>query len=108
MEEKKSEKKSGTGEGWLPFLLEGVFAGLQMFVSGTIDKVQGTAQKLTRKLAQRAFIFFFALLGFILVFVGLAKWVSSFYRYPGGGEMIVGFSIILITLFTYALKRSDK
>ena len=106
--EKKESTKNGAGEGWLPFLLEGVFTGLQTFVSGTIDKVQGTAQKLTLKLAQRAFLFFFALLGFILVFVGLAKWVSSFYRYPGGGEMIVGFSILLITLIAYALNRSDN
>lgn len=104
-EKKTTHRKADEGYDWTKLLLDGVLSSFQAFVNGTLTSVQEATQVFTQKLMQQAFLFFFALFGFILVFLGLANVLSALYRFPGVGEMIVGLLILSATLVLFAFNR---
>lgn len=109
MEEKKTmkEKKNDNG-GLMGFLMETVFRNIQSFVDGVLGSVQEATDAFTRRLARRAFLFFFALVGFIFLFLGFARLLSTMYRMPGLGEAIVGVGILVIVLIVYIFNKDDN
>lgn len=109
MEEKKTMKaKKNDSGGLVNFLMETVFRNIQSLVDGVLGSMQEATRAFTRRLARRAFLFFFALVGFVFLFLGFAQLLSTLYHMPGLGEVTVGVGVLVIVLAVYIFNKDDN
>lgn len=104
MTEKKAthtKKEKATDTSLMKLLIDVVVRSVQSFVDGTIENVRQMTQAFTKRVARQVFLFCFALLGIVLLLVGLAQLLSAVYGVPGIGAMIMGMFILTIVLVVY-------
>jgi hypothetical protein len=104
----KTPKKSANKDGsWTGFLLENIFGILRSFVEGMFESANQAANAFTRKLARSVFLIFLIFLGVAFLLVGVARILSELYGFSGAGEVIVGASVIFVSLVLYVFVRDD-
>lgn len=108
MTDKKTTREI-TGDGdtrnWMKVLLDGVFGSIQSFVDGSISSLEEAAHAFTEKLAYRTFLFFLALIGFGLLFLGFVRIINILYGFSGIGEVVVGTMTLTIALVLYLFSK---
>lgn len=90
MATKKNEETAYGLLGGVGMLIEGVTHGVKAAVQGVADNVEQGVQVLWRRLLRAFGLFFFAILGAVLLIVGFARVLDSVYQLPGLGEIIMG------------------
>ncbi len=104
MAEKKTKKQE---QGWAALLLGSIMNNVSSTVQGILSGWQARTRIWTRRLLRHLGLFFFSVLGVVLLVVGGARLLDGFYGKPGLGEVVVGGSILSIAILLYILDQKD-
>ena len=109
MTEKKTQtKESDASSGWSALMLQGVFASIQGFVTGTLENLKSGTEAFARNLVKRIVLFILFLWSLFFILVGGARILDDFYGRPGMGEIVVGAVIFLLVLLIYIFDRNNS
>ncbi len=104
MAEKKTKKQE---QGWTTLLFGSVVNSLSGTLQDMLARFQARTKAWTQRLLRHMGLFFFSLLGTVLLVVGIARLLDGFYGKPGMGEVVVGGSILCVAILLYFLDQND-
>lgn len=104
MAEKNTKKQE---RGWTALLFGSVMNSLSDTMQNILAGWQARTKAWTQRLLRHMGLFFFSLLGTVLLVVGIARLLDGFYGKPGMGEVVVGGSILSIAILLYILDQND-
>ena len=105
MAEKKTKKQE---QGWTALLFGSVMNSLSDTMQNILAGWQARTKAWTQRLLRHMGLFFFSVLGTVLLVVGAARLLDGFYGKPGMGEVVVGGGILSIAILLYILDQNDN
>lgn len=104
----KEKSTAGTRKergGWATLLMQSVFGSLESMVHGIFASISQATQGFTLRLVRYTFLVLAASLGIVFFLVGVAQFLSVAYRMPGAGQMVVGLSLLVVTLVVHIFTK---
>lgn len=105
-EEVRSRRKTQeTPWSFVPDFLDRMFHTVEVFAERLLQLGSDTAEALVTRAVQRLFGLLLLGVGIVFILAGGAKILNQLFRFPGVGEMLVGFFILFATSMVLLITR---
>ncbi|OGI21938.1 MAG: hypothetical protein A2808_02205 [Candidatus Moranbacteria bacterium RIFCSPHIGHO2_01_FULL_55_24] len=99
----ETEEGSALGKLLIGVVTTFFFGRISSFFAELLETAKDVTDEYIRRLVRSLTLAIAALTGVVFLLIGVAQYLSSLYRQPGSGEMIVGVTLLLISLVWFSI-----